>query len=72
MNTENQKYFQETQISFPKCINIKNFGNSVTIIGGFGVSLNFQSLTSRKQYAQKMSGCGTECLDLVAVVIYVI
>ena len=35
-------------------------------LGDFGLSLNYQSLTSRKQYVQKTTGCGTEvCIKIV-------
>ena len=36
-----------------------NFGNSATTTGSFGYHKTIQSLTSRKQYAQKTSGYST-------------
>ena len=36
------------------------FGHSASTNGGFGYHSTIQSLTSRKQYAQHRSGCGTE------------
>ena len=52
--------FQQTQIHFPKCIKHQIFLDpQLQPLRIFGYDLTIQSLTSRKRYAQKTSGCGT-------------
>ena len=43
-----QKSFQETHISFPKCIEHQIFLDTTTTIGGFWVSLNYPILNFKK------------------------
>ena len=60
---KNKKYFQKTQISFPKNIEHPIFLDpQLQLLRFFGYHLTIQSLISRKRYAQKASGFGTETI----------
>ena len=60
---KNKKSFQKTQISFPKNVEHQIFLDpQLQLLRVFGCHLTIQSLTSRKQCAQKASGCGTETI----------
>ena len=51
---KNKNFFQETQISFPRCIKTLNiFGPSGTTIEGFWVSLNYPILNFKKSVFPK-------------------
>ena len=51
-------FFQETQISFPKCIEHKIFlDTQLQLLGVWGYHLTIQSLTSRRRYALWMHHC---------------
>ena len=59
---KNKNLFKR-QIFFPKWIEHQIFlDNQLKTLGGFGYHYTIQSLTSRKRYAQKTSGCGTDLL----------
>ena len=56
---KNKNYFKR-QISFPKCIEHQIFLTpQLQLLRVFEYHLTNQSLTSRKWYAQKTSGCST-------------
>ena len=60
---KNKKSLQKTQISFPKNIEHQIFLDpQLQLLRVFGYHLTIQSLISRKRYAQKASGCGTEII----------
>ena len=60
---KNKKYFQKTQISFPKNIEHQIFLDpQLQLLRVFGYHLTIQSLILIKWYAQKASGCGTEII----------
>ena len=51
--------FKRLKYPSPNAMNIKYFDTQLQLLGIFRYHETIQSLTSRKRYAQKTSGCGT-------------
>ena len=56
---KNKNLFKRLKYPSPNAMNIKYFGTQLQLLGIFRYHETIQSLTSRKRYAQKTSGCDT-------------